>query len=176
MKSSICCFSGYRPEKMPPDLPEGSPAFAELLQRLRQYIPRASRAGYRHFLSGMSRGFDLWAAEAVLELQEQGCAIDLWAAVAYPGMEQYWEPEWQQRYHAVLSHAAKVFPVSGKYARECYTLRDRFLVEQSSRCICFFDGTPGGTAYTVQYARRSGLAIDNLADQQVSFDDLNKIK
>lgn len=171
MKSFICCFSGYRPEKMPPNLSEDSAAFDALMQRLCRSIRRASHAGYRHFLSGMSRGFDLWAAEAVINLQMHGYPIDVWAAVAYPGMEQYWEPEWQQRYHAVLSYAAKVFPVSGKYSRECYTLRDRFLVDQSSRCICFFDGTPGGTAYTVQYARRSGLMIDNLAEQQLSFDD-----
>lgn len=176
MKSSICCFSGYRPEKMPPDLPEGSAAFDRMLQRLRWSIRRASGAGYRHFLSGMSRGFDLWAAEAVLELQEQGHAIDLWAAVAFPGMEQSWELQWQRRYHAVLSRAAKTVPVSAKYAPECYTLRDRFLVEHSSRCICFFDGVPGGTAYTVRYARRCGLLIDNLAERQLCFDDLNIIE
>ena len=91
-------------------------------------------------------------------------------------MEQYWEPEWQRRYHAVLSRAVKNFPVSAKYAPECYTLRDRFLVERSSRCICFFDGVPGGTAYTVRYARRCGLLIDNLAERQLCFDDLNIIE
>ncbi|MCD8357326.1 MAG: DUF1273 domain-containing protein [Clostridia bacterium] len=171
MKSTICCFSGYRPEKMPQNIQEGSAAFANMLQRLRQAICQASDDGYRHFLSGMSRGFDLWAAEIVLELQAQGYAIDLWAAIAYPGMHQYWEPRWQERYNIVLSKAAKIFPVFGQYTQECYTVRDRFLVEQSSRCICFFDGTPGGTAYTVNYARRSGLIIVNLADMQLTFDD-----
>lgn len=171
MKSSVCCFSGYRPEKMPKDMPEGCAAFTDMLSRLRNAIQKAADNGCRHFLSGMSRGFDLWAAEMVLELQIQGLYIDLWAAIAYPGMQQYWEPEWQKRYHTVLSQAARIFPVFDRYQPECYTIRDRFLVEQSSRCICFFDGTPGGTAYTVAYARRSGLQIDNLADMQLTFDE-----
>ncbi len=175
MKSSVCCFSGYRPEKMPEDMQEHSPAFADMTQRLRCAIHDAAGQGYRHFLSGMSRGFDLWAAEAVLELARQGEAIDLWAAIAFPGMEQYWEPLWRARYTSALAQASRTFPLCDRYEPDCYKKRDRFLVEQSSLCICFFDGTPGGTQYTVGYARRSGLAIDNLADQQLSLFHSNSI-
>lgn len=169
MHSSVCCFSGYRPEKMPADMAEGSPAFCGMQQRLRRAIRQASDGGFRHFLSGMSRGFDLWAAEAVLELAREGCPIDLWAAIAFPGMQKYWEPEWSRRYDAVLDQAARVFALYDRYQPDCYTTRDRFLVEQSSACICFFDGTPGGTAYTVGLARRRGLDIINLADPQLSL-------
>lgn len=171
MQSSVCCFSGYRPEKMPYYMREGSAAFANMLSHLREAIQAASDSGCRHFLSGMSRGFDLWAAEIVLDMQAKGYPVDLWAAIAYPGMQQYWEPLWQQRYDAALSHAARIFPVSDRYQQACYITRDRFLVDQSSRCICFFDGTPGGTAYTVAYARRSGLLIHNLADMQLTFEE-----
>lgn len=172
MSVSVCCFSGYRPEKMPPDLFEGSPDFSDMLHRLRNAVCNMEKNGCRHFLSGMSRGFDLWAAETVLELKNNGHDIYLWAAVAFPGMQQYWEPEWQKRYEHVLSHADRIFPVSPKYAPDCYMARDRFLVQHSSQCICFFDGTPGGTEYTVNLARRSGLTVHNLADMQLSFDSI----
>lgn len=173
MNSSVCCFSGYRPEKMPADMPEGSPAFCEMQQRLRRAILRTSDGGCRHFLCGMSRGFDIWAAEAVLGLMREGFHIDLWAAIAFPGMQEYWEPEWKQRYHAVLAQADRVFPLYSRYEPNCYTARDRFLVEQSGTCICFFDGTPGGTAYTVGLARRRGLPVINLADPQLSLFETN---
>lgn len=169
MNPSICCFSGYRPEKMPTDMPEGSPAFDDMLQRLRHAIVRASDDGCGCFLSGMSRGFDLWAAETVLALMREGYDIKLWCAIAFPGMQEAWEPEWKQRYDAVLAQAAHIFPLYRRYEPNCYTARDRFLVEQSGTCICFFDGTPGGTAYTVGLARRSGLKIVNLADTQLSL-------
>lgn len=170
MNTAVCCFSGYRPEKMPQNMAEGTPAFANMQSRLRDAIRRASKNGCRYFLSGMSRGFDLWAAEAVLEMKRGGEDIRLWAAIAFPGMDTYWEPEWKKRYHTVLLQADRIFPVAPKYAPECYTARDRFLVQQSAHCICFFDGVPGGTAYTVGLARRSGLTIDNLADMQLTFD------
>ena len=169
MKSSVCCFSGYRPEKMPDDFSEHSLAFQQLQQQLHQAIISAIQDGYRHFLCGMSRGFDLWAAETVIQLINQGYNIDLWAAIAFPNMHQQWEPHWRKRYQTILQHTHHVFSACDRYTPECYHIRDRFLVEQSSRCICFFDGLPGGTQYTIQYAKRRGLYIDNLADPQLSF-------
>ena len=81
---NVCCFSGYRPEKMPSDMPEGSPAFQDMLVRLQKEILSAAEKGYCHFLTGMSRGFDLWAAEVVLSLQKSGVPIDLWEQLPFP--------------------------------------------------------------------------------------------
>ena len=167
MQQTICCFSGYRPEKMPADMAEGTPEFDRMLCRLRTAILRAAEQGYTVFLSGMSRGFDLWAAEVVLELQDRGLDIALWAAIAFHGMEQYWEPEWQARYDTALRRARHTFAICDRYEPGCYTRRDAFLVQRSSRCICFFDGVPGGTEYTVNAARRAGHTIVNLADNQL---------
>lgn len=167
LKQKVCCFSGYRPEKMPDDMWEGSAAFAEMQARLRQEILRAAELGYTAFLSGMSRGFDLWAAEEVLALNEQyGLELELWAAIAFHGMETYWEPEWQERYTDVLLRSRYTFSVCDTYRPGCYSERDSFLVERSSRVICFYDGVPGGTEYTVNLARRNGLDICNIADEQ----------
>ena len=41
--------------------------------------------------------------------------------------------------------------------------RNRHLVDNSSVCICYLTESTGGTAYTVEYARKSGLTIVNLA-------------
>lgn len=167
MKQTTCCFSGYRPEKMPQDTRPGSDAFRRMIDALRCECLRAVEDGYTVFLSGMSRGFDLWAASIVLELQERGLKIDLWAAIAFHGMEQYWEPEWQALYERILRRARHTFACFDVYQPGCYTIRDRLLVERSSRIICYYDGVPGGTEYTVNYAKRTGLEICNLADPQI---------
>ena len=75
MRTSVCCFSGYRPEKMPHGYQENSRLFAELQMDLCQAIRRAHAQGCLHFLSGMSRGFDLWAAQAVLAVRGEGLPI-----------------------------------------------------------------------------------------------------
>ncbi len=169
MRTSVCCFTGYRPEKMPSGYQAGSRLFCDMQMQLREAIRRAYAHGCRYFLSGMSRGFDLWAAQAVLTLRKEGLPIELWAAVAFPDMHVHWNLLWQTRYQHALSQSSRVFHIFSHYTPECYAVRDRFLVERSCRCICFFDGTPGGTAYTVHYAHKHHLVIDNLADQQLSL-------
>ena len=41
--------------------------------------------------------------------------------------------------------------------------RDRYMVDHSSLLIAAFDGTGGGTMYTLNYAMKQGLAIVDLA-------------
>lgn len=116
MRTSVCCFSGYRPEKMPHGYQENSRLFAELQMDLCQAIRRAHAQGCLHFLSGMSRGFDLWAAQAVLAVRGEGLPIDLWAAVAFPDMHTRWELLWQARYRHILHRQAR-FSVSFRNTR-----------------------------------------------------------
>lgn len=49
MRTSVCCFSGYRPEKMPHGYQENSRLFAELQMDLCQAIRRAHAQGCLHF-------------------------------------------------------------------------------------------------------------------------------
>lgn len=64
-RSHTCCFSGYRPEKMPFRTydPDAVQALEAALDRAVEY---AVSQGYHTFLSGMAAGFDIWAAEAVI--------------------------------------------------------------------------------------------------------------
>ena len=66
-RGCTCCFSGYRIEKMP--FSAHDPQAQTLCRALEQTIRRAAAQGYTRFLSGMSTGFDLWAAEAVLRVR-----------------------------------------------------------------------------------------------------------
>ena len=41
------------------------------------------------------------------------------------------------------------------------------MVDRCSRLICYFDGQPGGTAYTVRYALQQGVQLVNLAQEEL---------
>lgn len=165
--SVTCCFSGYRIEKMPFRTSDCAVP-APLAATLEQAILRAAKLGYTRFLTGMSTGFDLWAADAVLRLRDAH-GLQLLAAVPFEQQAQRFSPAWKREFNRVLLAADQVFVLSAVYHAGCYAARNRFMVEGASRLICYHDGQPGGTAQTLRLARQRGLAIDNLADGQLSF-------
>lgn len=41
------------------------------------------------------------------------------------------------------------------------------MVDNCSRLICYYDGSNGGTRYTVEYAQSKGLPISNICNSYV---------
>lgn len=62
-----------------------------------------------------------------------------------------------------MKAADKVVYTSQDYYSGCMHKRNRHLVDNSSRCICFLTEKTGGTFYTVNYASEHGLMIINTA-------------
>ena len=50
--------------------------------------------------------------------------------------------------------------VQHHYDRGCMLRRNRYMVDHSSRLIAAFDGTLGGTMYTVTYAMKQGTEVE----------------
>ena len=95
LRQHRCCFTGHRPEKL--GMPE-----AKVVEGLKKEIRTAIADGFQTFISGMARGVDLWAAEIVLILRDEGAAIRLICASPYQGFESRWNREWQERYRRVM--------------------------------------------------------------------------
>lgn len=163
-RDTTCCFSGYRVEKMP--FAANDPRVDALIVALDRAIADAAAQGYTVFFSGMSTGFDLWAAEAVLRARET-LPVQLFCAIPFDRQADRYPSEWKRRFNHCLLAADRVFALSRDYYAGCYAARNRFMVDASSLLICYFDGKPGGTAQTIRMAKQSGLRIVNLADEQL---------
>lgn len=166
LRPITCCFSGYRIEKMPfgADAPEAE----ALKKKLADAVARAHRRGCTRFFTGMSTGFDLWAAMAVLEAKK-ALPLRLCCAIPFDDQARAFAPFWKKAYNQALVYADEVYTLSRAYHAGCYAARNRFMVEASARLICYYDGLPGGTAQTVRMAQKAGLLIDNLAEEQLSL-------
>lgn len=165
-RAVTCCFSGYRAEKMP--FAANDPRADALLSALDRAIADAAAQGYTVFFSGMSTGFDLWAAEAVLRARAS-LPVQLFCAVPFDRQAERYPIDWKRRFNHCLLAADRVFALSRDYYTGCYAARNRFMVDASSLLICYFDGKPGGTAQTVRMAEQSGLRIVNLANRQMQL-------
>lgn len=147
-----CCFTGHRPEK----LRRSEKAICAELER---EIRKAISDGLTVFITGMARGVDIWAGETVLRLRSEAMSVRLICACPYEGFERAWSNEWQRRYHAVMKDADLVRYICPGYSRSCFQIRNKWMVNHSSRVIAVFNGQPSGTKNTIDYARRQGVPV-----------------
>lgn len=139
-----CCFTGHRPEKLHIDE-------ATITQGLRLAIERSIADGFLTYISGMSRGVDIWAAEQVLLCRRRDQRIHLICALPHPDFETRWGPMWQKRYRDILQQADWIETVCGVYSRESYQIRNEWMVNHCSRIIAVYHGEKGGTKNTLEY-------------------------
>ena len=122
----------------------------------------AYEEGYCHFLCGMAQGCDLYFCEIVLDLRAKHPEVTLEAAVPCPTQADDWPEAEHQRYQALLAACDYETLVSARYTPDCMRRRNRYLVDHAALLIAAYDGTLGGTQYTVQYAMRRGVEIVDL--------------
>ena len=136
-----------------------------LKARLKSAIISAHRQGITNFLTGMAIGFDLLAAEAVLEMRRSLPDITLTAVIPCLEQSKNFSPSNKQLYKSILARATHTIILSHDYHPRCFLERNRFMVEHSSLLIASYDGRPGGgTAWTVRHARQQGKPIINITN------------
>ena len=147
-----CCFTGHRPERL--RMSESEAVFS-----LKEEIRTAIADGFQTFISGVARGVDLWTAEVVLSLRDEGATVRLICASPYRGVESRWSREWQERYRRVMKQADLVRFICPGYSRDCFQRRNQWMVDRSARVIAVYNGQPSGTRNTIEYARRCNVPV-----------------
>ena len=132
---------------------------SEAVFSLKEEIRTAIADGFQTFISGVARGVDLWTAEVVLSLRDEGATVRLICASPYRGVESRWSREWQERYRRVMKQADLVRFICPGYSRDCFQRRNQWMVDHSARVIAVYNGQPSGTRNTVEYARRCNVPV-----------------
>ena len=158
-RPSSCAFTGHRPAKLPWGYREEDPRCLALKRRIRDAGESAYEEGYCHFLCGMAQGCDLYFCEAVLALRERYPEVTVEAAIPCPTQADAWPEAERDRYRELVARCDMETMVSDTYSSTCMQRRDRYMVDHAMLLIAAFDGTAGGTRYTVEYALRRGIEI-----------------
>lgn len=155
-KQYTCCFTGHRKIA-----PEQQPA---VIGRLKKTVEQLIVDGYCYFGTGGALGFDTLAAQCVLPLKKQYPHIRL--ILVLPCLEQskHWPAQDVAVFENIKASADKVVCLSDRYTRDCMFKRNRYLVDHSRVCVAYLIHPWGGTAYTVEYARRKGVQVIDLAE------------
>ena len=137
-----CCFTGHR------ELP--SEQLGEIRKRLGTEVIRLINKGVNTFYSGYASGFDTEAALTVNELKKKYPHIKLILVLPY-------RQEINIPYDECICLAEK-------YRKGCFHIKNRYLVDNSSYCIYYLTEDKGGTEYTVSYAKKQRLNVDNISE------------
>ena len=150
----ICvCFTGHRSKSLKWGNNEQDSRCIELKHKLLHEIKRLYTEGYRCFISGMAEGVDIYAAEAVLQLQGELSEIGLLCVFPH-GIYN------TSRLRSIAYAADGVVSLNKEYVTGCMAERNRYLVNHSNHIVCVFSGdVKSGTYSTMCMAQKSGIGM-----------------
>lgn len=117
-------------------------------------------------ISGMAQGADQIFAKCCM-----GLGIPFIAAVPLRSQSAPWSPEAQSEYIWILERAKDVVVVSDDDAPwfEAMQERNEYMVDNCDRMLVVWNGSPGGTANCVKYAKKVKRKLDLM-----SWNDLKR--
>lgn len=162
-KSVTCCFTGHRTVAVC--------RREHTVQAVLDAIAALRKRGYTRFITGGALGFDTLAAMCVLKMAETDPEIRLILAVPCLNQTEKWSgmPDSLNHlrlYKEIMGRADEVIYVSEHtYFDGCMKLRNQYMIDRSSVCIAYWNGSRGGTSQTVRMAQKAGLTILNVYDE-----------
>ena len=156
IEGKAVCFTGHRTLCHEPRI---------IKDVLREQVALLVNAGYQNFLNGGAAGFDLLAAEVVVERKKLCHDVSLYLYVPYSSVFTGWTDA-AKRLRAVSLEARNVHITSPRPYKHTPLERDREMVAKSDLCVSYLrpDTTRGGTLYTVNQARKKGIEVIDLYD------------
>lgn len=148
----IIAATGHRPNKLGG---YGQPVLDKLIGGAIRYLEEQKP---EMAITGMAQGWDTaWAIAAL------GLKIPLFCALPFEGQFSKWPMESQLLWSEIVGKANNVvFVYKGEYAPWKLLARNKWMVDHCDKVCALWDGSSGGTAHCVDYARKKNKPIDNV--------------
>ena len=150
MSGLVCAFTGHR------DIPEED--FLRVRDFTRKTVDLLIARGVNKFITGGAAGYDMLAAEIVLEAKKYA-SVKLVVAVPCKGQERYYSICDRERYRRIIGMADEVEILAEHYFDGCMHIRNRYMVDNSDFLVSYCTKDSGGTYYTKDYARNKGKYV-----------------
>ena len=113
-------FTGHRKERILQGNGNNLLTLAQIKDAVVEMVTELYGKGYKAYYTGMANGFDMIAAEAVLQVREEYGDIVLIAAVPFRKQPLWFDAEDQLLYARLLERTNRVVMVSENYHKGCY--------------------------------------------------------
>ena len=163
-RNTCACFTGHRAISVD-DMRSSAELISEQIRALRD-------EGIVNYYAGGALGFDFAASVTLLNMKNIMPELTLNLVLPCHDYDKKWAKNEKELFSRVIARADTVVYTSEHYSNFCMHLRNRYMVDRSSVCIAYMTENKGGTASTVDYARKKGLRIINIAKpygDQINF-------
>lgn len=160
-KKKTVSFTGYRLSQLykTKDDPK---LLQSISHKLDEIIEELVENGYTVFLSGLTEGFGLMAAEAVLNFRDKGNDIELWSVSPYIGQEAGYSAADKRRHAEIIKKSDINIATSYEYHKHAYHDHTDYLVDNASQIVCYYDGQNGTVKHTVTQAIKAECPLINI--------------
>ncbi|MBR6719619.1 MAG: DUF1273 family protein [Clostridia bacterium] len=146
MSGLVCAFTGHR------DIPAKD--FAAVRDFTKKTVDLLIARGVTEFITGGAAGYDMLAAEIVIEAKKYA-SVKLVVAVPCKGQERYYSRCDKERYRCIIEMADDIETLAEHYYDGCMHVRNRYMVDNSDFLISYCTKTEGGSYYTRCYAKEN---------------------
>ena len=146
--------TGHRPNKLNNEYDGVGICSTFIRNEIKAVLAKHTQNGQTlELISGMALGVDMLFAQIAIELN-----IPLIAAIPFKGQQSMWPKQSQDRFNKILSYdkCESVIVSEGAYTPQKMQIRNQWMVDNCDLLIAVFDGTSGGTANCVNYAKKIG--------------------
>ena len=142
--------------------------YVKLMKLFKQYIIDTINNDKEHkveIITGMAIGTDTIFAVAGLYLRDHGYNIKVTCAIPFKGQESRWPRESINMYNDILDNADQiVYVCKPGYVPYKMQKRNEYMVDLlcgiNDKLIAIWDGSSGGTANCVNYAKSMNINIE----------------
>lgn len=141
-------FTGHRPGRLYPHL-QAYPTFTRWTGELTEFATSTlRRVQPETAIVGMALGWDIAVAMACVRL-----GIPFTAYIPFVGQEDTWSGREQELYRAYLAQAQNVVVCAPYKLNIAFEERNQAMVDNCTKLVALYDGSPSGTGKTIDYAR-----------------------
>lgn len=127
-------------------------------EELKKAVYNAINGGFSCFLVGMAIGFDTLCFNILLDIKKEK-DIKIIACVPCADQSEFFNKKQKKEYYELIKQADEVVILAEEYYEGCMQKRNEFMIDNSSRLICYLKVNHGGTYSTVKYAVEKGVEV-----------------
>lgn len=159
-RQETVCISSTPPQELLCGADEESEAVKNFKSILGVALQKAVNRGYRHFITGLEEGFQLWAIEQLLAMKRHG-APTIECIVPWRSSDQ--QELFGGDHRALFRGIDGIFYIEKSSLIESAMRCDQIMVGMSGLLITYFDAGENQTsAFAYELARKQGLEISNV--------------